>query len=160
MMGRIVVGIDGSTSSRHALAFALRIAEMKNDVLEVIHAWEVLPPAAYAHPAAMPTAHEIECAAWYLLAREVDAANVRSDLLGSVRSMAVQGRPSAVLIEASKGARFVAVGSGHDRVAVSDHLGAVALDVMRHASCPVVITPALEAAVWSEDHDDALVLTS
>src|SRR4051794_14569547 len=37
----IVVGVDGSPSSRHALEFALREAELRGATLKVVRAWSL-----------------------------------------------------------------------------------------------------------------------
>lgn len=46
-MGRIVVGIDGSASSREALRLAVHEAALRGDMVRVVIAWHV-PTAVYA----------------------------------------------------------------------------------------------------------------
>ena len=143
-MGRIVVGIDGSTSSRRALVTSLRMAEINGDLVDVVHAWEPITDAPYAHREQAPSERAQEHAAWSLLANELDAIEREAEII-DVRSVVTRGRPSAVLIDIAKGARFVALGTGHTSLTATGHLGSVALEVVRHAPCPVVLVPPVSA---------------
>ena len=54
--GRVVVGIDGSESSKEALRWAMRQANATGSSVEAIMAWEL--PTTYAFGAPMPTAYD------------------------------------------------------------------------------------------------------
>lgn len=157
-VGRIVVGVDGSRSSRRALDMALRTAEMSKDEVDVVHVWESLSPVPYAHTTTSSSPMALRHAAWNLLSIELSEVDIGSDSLERVRPVVKQGRPSAVLIELAKGARFVVLGSGHDYLSYSGNVGSVALEVIRHAPCPVVVVPAINANEFLEERDNELVV--
>ncbi len=54
--GRVVVGMDGSESSKQALRWAMRQANATGSSVEAIMAWEL--PTTYAFGAPMPTAYD------------------------------------------------------------------------------------------------------
>ena len=54
--GRVVVGMDGSESSKEALRWAMRQANATGSSVEAIMAWEL--PTTYAFGATMPTAYD------------------------------------------------------------------------------------------------------
>ena len=133
---RIVVGVDGSKPSRDALAWAARQAALTSAPLTVITTWSF--PTSYGYPVAWPT--DVDFAAD---AKSELEASIH-DVLGpdpSVRVTAsvVEGHPSLVLVDASKSAALIVVGSrGHGEF-TGMLLGSVGEFVSTHAHCPVVI---------------------
>ena len=136
-MGTIVVGTDGSTGSREALQWAVREAELRGAELLVVHGWQVpAVPEAYLVPSA-----EYEEAAATIVAEAVDTASDMATTPGAltIRSSAVNVRPAEALIDASRRAELLVVGSrGHGAFA-GLLLGSVSLHCASHAACPVVI---------------------
>jgi nucleotide-binding universal stress UspA family protein len=133
--GRIVVGVDGSESSAHALRWAAEEARARGSGLEVIQAWEanigVIPPASGSAEPFKRQANEILSEAVTSLPTDERPANIDS--------RAVHGKAAAALIDASAGADLLVVGShGHGGVAGA-LLGSVSRRVAEHAHCPVVI---------------------
>ena len=114
---------------------------MRNDPLVLVHVWD--RPQAYAplglgaYPVDPEPVHE---AATHLLEQLV--AEARELARGvDVRGELVEGPPASGLLEASRTAELVVVGSrGHGGFA-SLLLGSVSQQVAHHASCPVVIVP-------------------
>jgi nucleotide-binding universal stress UspA family protein len=143
-MGRIVVGIDGSDSSRDALAWAMEMGARLDDVEVVaVHACE---DAATAYEKGFCTRSQAE--KWLeesraeaeralgRLLREVGAADRRGEVLLET----VPGRPAQVLIDASASAELLVVGPrGHGRL--RGLLGSVSQACVVNSRCPVVVVP-------------------
>ena len=137
---RIVVGIDGSASSRQALRWAVRQAELTGSRLEVVTTWELptsfgwVPP----YPADFNPAADAE------RATEDELATVLRDHPGVVaQTTVVEGHPAPTLVEASRGAEILVLGSrGHGEFA-GMLLGSVTQHCVAHAHCPVF--------VWRQD---------
>src|SRR5689334_20478167 len=126
-------------SSRRALIAAADIAKLNDDDIHSAHVWENLRPAMYAHSPVSRSPSLHEAAAWDLVGAEVSRSNVAS---GSIHAVVCEGGPSAVLIELAANARILALGTGSSHLTETGQLGSVALDVVRHAPCPVLLVPA------------------
>ena len=142
--GIIVVGVDGTPESEAALAFALAEAERSGDRLRVVTAW-MLRPRALSEPGVLEfgppvSAEELERRAHDVQERAVGAI-LPGDSKVAVTGEVVEGAAGRVLVEASRGARLVVVGSralGPVRAAL---LGSVSRYVAERAACPVVVVP-------------------
>jgi nucleotide-binding universal stress UspA family protein len=132
--GRIVVGIDGSEESVTALRRGIRIANALNTSIEAVSTWRI--PAAYA------MGGDAEYS-------PLDDAN--AILSGAAKSVfgaknpqwfttaTFEGNAADILIEQSRGAEMLIVGSrGHGGIA-GVLLGSVSAMVAEHAHCPVLI---------------------
>ncbi len=151
--GRIVVGIDDSTSSHPALAWAARTAALREESLDVVYATS-LPIGAW--PVAPVPADFME---WQRkIGREIldDASQfVKKQTLGSVpvRTDLVVATPTSALVEASKTAGMVVVGSRGRGAFARVLLGSVSMSLVHRAHGPVVVvhddtpTPAEDAPV-------------
>jgi len=134
--GRIVVGVDGSPSSLAALSWAARQADLTGSTLEIVMAWEW--PASYGWAVPVPTDFD----------PEEDVRNALEDALASVRATypdlsvdprVVSGHPAPILVEASKGADLLVVGSrGHGEF-VGMLIGSVSEYCAVNGHCPVVV---------------------
>ncbi|HVL27620.1 MAG TPA: universal stress protein [Acidimicrobiales bacterium] len=141
MMGRIVVGIDGSPAADEALRWAYREALLRGTSLDVVHAW--LPP--YAGDIAGMVPPDVEKMAEEG-ARLVSSALER--VLGSATSASgpvevgttvVRGAAAETLLDASEGADVLVVGSRGRGGFRGLLLGSVSQQCASHAPCPVVI---------------------
>ncbi|MFD4708133.1 universal stress protein [Streptomyces sp. NPDC058430] len=133
---RIVVGVDGSPSSRAALRWAVRYAGLVGGRVEAISAWEVPGMASWSAPAVDTDFDEGEAERG--LVEEVRAV-LGEDGGSLVRERLVRGNAAEVLVDAAQGAEMLVVGSrGHGsfRRAL---LGSVSQQVAHHAPCPVTI---------------------
>jgi nucleotide-binding universal stress UspA family protein len=132
---RVVVGVDGSPSSREALEWAAREARLRGDSLEAVIAWHI--PTQMAYPGAPAVLYDFEESAKEVLERELDAV-LGPDATSVIRR--VEPGPAArVLIDASRDAELLVVGSrGHGEFA-GMLLGSVSQHCTSHAHCPVVV---------------------
>jgi nucleotide-binding universal stress UspA family protein len=133
---RIVVGVDGSVSSKAALRWAIRQAELTGAVVDAVIAWHY--PGGYGYPT--PIADDANY--------EELAAKVATDTIAEVagpaapveiRPRAVEGNAASVLLAASAGAELLVVGSRGHGGFVEALLGSVSQHIVHHAVCPVVI---------------------
>lgn len=133
---RIVVGVDGSESSLHALEWAARQAELTGDVLEVIATWEWPPNYGWAVP--LPEGWDPQADVTRVLTDICDRLHQAHPAV-NLRPRVVEGHPAPVLVEASSGAALLVVGSrGHGEFA-GMLLGSVSEHCVAQAHCPVVV---------------------
>ncbi len=134
--GRIVVGIDGSPSSLDALSWAARQADLTGSTLEIVMTWEW--PSSYGWAVPVPTDFD----------PEEDVRNALDSAVEGVRPAhpsividprVVSGHPAPILVEASKGADLLVIGSrGHGEF-VGMLLGSVSEHCVTNAHCPVLV---------------------
>lgn len=134
---RIVVGIDSSIGALLALDWAVREAQARGCVLEVVHAWDNVPL-----PGNMFTsAHELRTASECFVANECAAVARTTEKAPELVPMSVQGPAARVLVERSADAEMLVVGRGR-HAAVKDLLPrSVSATCVRGATCPVVVVP-------------------
>ena len=134
--GEIAVGVDDSPECEPALAYAFEQAAAYGDALRAVHAWK-LP----AHPLAPEITYDVE---EVREARRRVMREMLADARGRhpevpVREEIVYGHPVDALVQASRGADLVVVGS-HGRGALgAAMLGSVSRGVLHHAECPVAV---------------------
>ena len=137
---KIVVGVDGSPSSRAALRWAVRDAVLTGGMVEAVMAWQIpmiLRTSAWA-PIYVDEASGLEEDARNTLnaviSDEVDPADSQR-----VSTRIVNGQAAQVLLQAAADADLLVVGSrGHGSVADA-LLGSVGQYCIHHAHCPVLI---------------------
>lgn len=133
--GKIVVGVDGSPQAAKALAWALEEAGLRGLRLQVMYAFPAL--VSYAGT----TAHE------YYPQVEREAAEVFERALADlpehpgvpVERTLVPGNPAGQLVEASRDADLLVVGSRGLGGFRGMMLGSVSIHCVHHAHCPVVV---------------------
>jgi nucleotide-binding universal stress UspA family protein len=131
---RIVVGIDGSEASVGALQRAIRIATAMDGVVEAVTAWSYPPMFAGAAPSAWSPEEDAEA----LLQQTVQDAFPKGAPEWFSAHIA-QGTPSQVLLEESRGAEMLVVGSRGRGGFRGLLLGSVSAAVAEYADCPVLI---------------------
>lgn len=140
-MRRIVVGVDGSEGSVEALRWALQQADRSGGDSKVvaIHAWhDVYAAGAPFTVAVNPQVYGD--AAERVLERAVDEATGGKPEL--VERSIVRDAPANAIVEASKDAELVVVGSRGRGGFAGLLLGSVSQQIVHHAKCPVVVIPA------------------
>lgn len=136
---RIVVGVDGSTSSIGALRRGARIASAMHAPLEAVAVWRY--PDAYGGFVGESYALEgddLASGAQSMIddtAAAVFGTEVPAWFHGTVR----QGGTAQVLIEESRDAEMLVVGSRGHGGFVGLLLGSVSEAVAAHATCPVLV---------------------
>ncbi|CAA9350959.1 MAG: Universal stress protein family [uncultured Nocardioidaceae bacterium] len=137
---RIVVGVDGSESSRVALRWAYEEAAHHGASLTVLAAWHT-PTLPMSPPgAALEEGYETlpKRSALAMLDELVADLEERTPAV-DVRTSIEEGSPAEVLIERSKECDLLAVGSrGHGGFA-GMLLGSVSHHLVAHAHCAVVV---------------------
>lgn len=136
-MGRIVVGIDGSTPSLKALAWAQRQAELSGAELETVTSWDFQAWAATVPGAIVPGFNPEELAQ-QIQDEAIDKA-LDPDAAKKVTRTIILGSPAHVLLEQAKGADLLVVGDRGHTGLVATLLGSVSLHVTQHAPCPVTV---------------------
>ena len=137
-MRGIVVGVDGSEQSRHALAWALDEARLRAVDVHAVHVWSY--PSIGAAPLAPPLVdfEQLEAEAHTLL----DDVIAQADAQGvTVHKHVYEGYPSRCLLEVAGDADLVVVGSRGRGGFAGLLLGSVSQQVAHHATCPVVVVP-------------------
>ncbi len=138
--GGVVVGDDMSRVSRAAVVWAAQDATRRGVSLHVLRAWSMTSaprPASWA-PGYIPAWSEWEAAVIEELRHR--CKDLLADTTGTAVQMHAVHAPAAkALIEASKGADLVVVGSRGRGGFAGLVLGSVAEQVVRHAYCPVTV---------------------
>ncbi len=137
-LGRIVVGVDGSEQSRWALRWAARLAGAET-VIDAVVTWQT------------PTNYGL--ATWGMddWAPDVDASKALQDAIDAVFGMGrpahlnavvTEGHPARVLIDASREADLLIVGSRGRGGFAGLLLGSVSARCAEHAQCAVLVAHA------------------
>lgn len=137
---RVVVGVDGSEPSKHALRWANFLARATGTAVEAVLCWQPFTDwgAMGTGWAAMPVGWNPEEDAGKALTATVD------EVFGEHRPPGLQttvreGNAAKVLLEVSTGAQMLVLGSrGHGGFA-GLLLGSVSAACAEHAVCPVVV---------------------
>jgi nucleotide-binding universal stress UspA family protein len=140
-MPGIVVGVDGSASSREALEWAVKHAALEHAPLTVIAVHEVAASAWTGSPIVFPEDRPAEQQAQQAAQ---EAVNKAVSALGgpgpdSVTVRGVSGQAAQLLIEASAHADLVVVGSRGAGGFANLLTGSTSSKVVNHAACPVVV---------------------
>lgn len=142
----VVVGVDGSAASIGAVAYAANTAATRGIPLLLVTSY-TMPAAMFAEgmipPQPVYDELERECQPIIEKARAT-AAEVAPDI--EVSHAVVEGNPAQVLIDYSRKAKLIVLGSRGLGGIKGMVLGSVSAAVASHAFCPIVVT--------REDTDD------
>jgi nucleotide-binding universal stress UspA family protein len=130
----IASAFDGSPESRRALDWAAHLTTSAAGRLRVISVHAPIPVAGLGF-----TAQSVNPGLRQDLKREQDAAVAALD--GPVEALVRDGIPAGVLVEVSREADLLVMGSRGRGPLPAALLGSVAHYVVRRAACPVVIHP-------------------
>jgi nucleotide-binding universal stress UspA family protein len=144
--GVIVVGVDRSASAKAALRFALEEARLRQARVRVVYAWQLRLHGRSTGFEGVPLVLGADLDRFrQAAAAELDAivAEAAPGAGGfGIEKRVEQGDPATVLIDQSRDADLLVVGSrGHGGFA-SLLLGSVSQVCAQHAACPVVIARA------------------
>jgi nucleotide-binding universal stress UspA family protein len=138
-MGKIVVGVDGSTGSRDALRWAFTEAKLRNDVLEAVIVWQYPITASLPTFGAMNTPDDFEVDARSTLLAILADEGISADAPIPVTTLVAEGNPARALLDASEGADLLVVGSRGHGGFVGVLVGSISQQCVHHAKCPVVV---------------------
>lgn len=131
---RIVVGVDGSPSSVHALEWAIRQAGLTGAVVDAVCAWQF--PVSYGWAVTDDTDYRA------LAAEALDKAIAEArqvDETVEIRPHVLEQNAAQALLDLAEGAELLVVGSrGHGGFAGA-LLGSVSQHCVTHATCPVLV---------------------
>jgi nucleotide-binding universal stress UspA family protein len=140
-MGKVVVGVDGSKGSLTALRFAVTEALLRHDSLEIVYAWH-LPPDGGPFAAGTlsdAVARELGEAATQIVTSAAASARKQGGPDLDVAEAATMASPAAELIDRSRDAELLVVGSRGLGGFTGLLLGSVSHQVVHHAHCPEVV---------------------
>ena len=145
MIKKILVAIDGSEASKHAVDFAVDLAEQTSAEIQLL---TVVPPVLLPSlgfykvksKAIRECADELETIFWEILAKSLDEVQKRRPKL-KVSTKLEMGEPHKKIIQTAKLGNFDLIVMGSRGLGSRfTALGSVSSRVIDKASCPVAIT--------------------
>ena len=139
LQSKIVVGVDGSDSSKAALGWSIRQAKLTGAPLQVVATWQY--PTNYGWAIAWPENLDFAGDSAKVLDKAIEeaAADLESGPAVEITRSVFEGHPAVVLMKLAEDAALVVVGCrGHGEFA-GMLLGSVSEHLATHAPCPVAI---------------------
>jgi nucleotide-binding universal stress UspA family protein len=139
--GPVVVGVDGSPGGGAALRFAYDEASMRGVPVVAVNSWWLLPNRNLgpAHPGTYDDLERATDEAQRLLAEAVAGWSAEYPDVALEQRSLHEMNPSTALIDASRKAGLVVVGSRGRGGFVGLLLGSVGRDLVSNAHCPVAV---------------------
>jgi nucleotide-binding universal stress UspA family protein len=141
-MNVIAVGVDHSEQAKEALRFALEEAKLRHARLRIVHAWRYGTIGGTGmegfYPAVGADVSEVRDAAELALEETLRESLSDTDSV-EVERRVVEGPAAGVLVNESRDADLLVVGSRGHGGFTELLLGSVSQQVSHHAACPVVI---------------------
>lgn len=137
----VVVGVDGSETSREAVGFALRTASALGEAVLALHSWT--GPARLGAGEMLPVVYQsalVEHEEQRLTAEALAGWSGQFPDV-AVRQRVVRDHPVRALVEAAEDARLLVVGTRGRGPLRSLLLGSVSHGVLHHATVPVAVVP-------------------
>lgn len=131
----IIVGVDGSQASEDALRWAAGQAQLTGGELHAVITWQT--PSSYGYYVDYSDADAASDARKTLKTAVTCALGESPPVSPTLR--VVKGQPADVLIEASRSADLLVVGSQGRGAFTGMLLGSVSQHCVQHALCPVVV---------------------
>jgi len=135
--GRIVVGVDGLSSSE-AVRFGVDEAALRGASVLVVSTWQY--PVLGTRPTSPEAAELLESGATALLEEAIAACRIRHPNV-PLDTLVRMGHPAEVLAEEARSADLVVVGSRGRGGFATLMLGSVAVSVLHRVAGPVVVVP-------------------
>ncbi|WP_369369872.1 universal stress protein [Promicromonospora sp. Populi] len=136
--GPVVVGVDGSPTSRAAIEFAFQAASLRKAPLVAVHAWSDLPVTTVWE---MTTSWQsIQQRESELLSQWLAESQARYPGV-HVEQVVVRDGPAHILLDHSKSAQLVVVGSRGRGGFRGLLLGSTSQALIQHAACSVAVVP-------------------
>ena len=143
---RIVVGVDGSDHSRHALEWAIAEAEHTGAVVRVVLAYDsgLAWIDVGSDAEALMLAHSAENAK-KVLHETLAAVDLPHEDAVRVLPVTIEGEAARVLVDAADDADLLVVGSRGRGGFTGLLLGSVSQRCAERSPCPVVVVPSAKA---------------
>lgn len=140
MIDQIVVGVDGSDHSRHALRYAIEEARRHHAKLTIVHVYSTPTPIAMYGPTVPtgPAREDLQQAGRDLIDRVMGIHPSDVD----IEYVVTDGPAAATLVRLAEGADLLVVGSRGRGGFRGLLLGSTSHQVISHAPCPVLVVPA------------------
>ena len=139
---KVIVGVDGSTASRAALAAAIEEAGARGADLDVVTTFEVTNYWADMASIEIPSVDEIDGELHgraERLVSEVVGSRSGGGPMPRIRTVVAQGPADEVLVQQGRNADLLVVGSRGRSEFRGLLLGSIALYTAMHATCPVMV---------------------
>ncbi len=133
----IVVGVDGSPESVAALTWAARYGKACGGAIRALLVWHYPSAVGPAPPGVAPESISDEVRA--TMTRHLTAAIAKGAPDAQVEPLIGYGHPAEVLVDASREADLLVVGSRGHGAFTGMLVGSVSLHCVHHAFCPVVV---------------------
>ncbi len=134
--GRILVGVDGSDASASALAWAADLASRIGASIEAVTTWQW--PTGLGPAIAFPIDYDPAGDARGMLTLIAAPVSERYPSV-TITTRIVEGHPAEALVEGSRHASLLVVGSRGHGAFSGLLLGSVSQHCATHAECPVLI---------------------
>lgn len=144
----IVVGLDGSESSAHALDWAAAEAVLRHVPLVIAHAGDLPHREALSEATARDAMAQIGSYGQQLLTDAIATAVEQHDDI-EVTTVLREQDPTSLLVELSGDAQLIVVGRAGGNPFARALLGTTSHRLAAHAACPVAI---IDAAPAGSDH--------
>ena len=131
----IVIGVDGSASSRRALRWAATEGQLRAVPVRAVLAWTDLTPVG--RHGLKPLSAGMTPAEERITLHQIIAEEIGADAAPELAAEVAYGAAASVLQEAADGAELLVIGApvGSGR----PHLSSLAKAVLRHGACPVAV---------------------
>ncbi|RZQ66133.1 universal stress protein [Amycolatopsis suaedae] len=137
--GPVVVGVDGSAASEHAVELAFQEASWRGAPLVALHTWnDEFLAAVFAETGWELDRPEVEEHERELLAQRLAGWQEKYPDV-TVHRLVTRGRPADRLLEQAESAQLLVVGSRGRGGFTGMVLGSTSQAVMAHARCPVIV---------------------
>jgi nucleotide-binding universal stress UspA family protein len=142
-MPGIVVGVDGSAHALRALEWAMREAAMRHTELTVLTVNPAMASPWTGRRLTMPGEAEAKVQSRQAIEKAVAQAaeEIGAQQPVSVTISVFSGFPARSLIDASREADLVVIGSRGAGGFEALLMGSISSQVVHHAACPVVVVP-------------------
>lgn len=137
---RVVVGVDGSETSRAALRWAVEAAELRQARVQVVLAWHLPYVGGYPFTGSSFDPSSLEHEARSTLDGIIESVDT-SGLTAPIDATLTLGDAGRAVLDAAAGADLVVIGSRGLGGFAGLLLGSVGRHVAHHAPCPVVVIP-------------------
>lgn len=138
-MGKIVVGVDGSSGSREALRWAFAEAQLRNATLEAVIVWQYPITTSLPTFGAMSAPEDFQTEARSTLIAILADEGITAAAPIPVTTLVAEGNPARALLDAAEDAELLVVGSRGHGGFTGVLVGSISQQCVHHSKCPVVV---------------------